>query len=304
MARTNGWPPSYLNSGGSRIPGSGYYQFRLVPDSSWTVYDNDNDEAATANLKYIKIQGGYQFNLNIPWDTLYAGFTPSVGKLIGFDVNVSDNNVNPDYRSQVTWNSPTTNIYADAALWGTIQLQPSGLFSQVLDANAPTMPKNLKDTVVKSKVTLTWDASTDNIVVDKYIVTYGSIDTTLVALKTGNKLTTDKLADGSYTFGVIAVDPSGNKSGKASVKVTISSIDVKSVNSATLTFYPNPATNYINLKDIESSSIVKLYNITGQNVLTTTVQNGRIDISNLNNGLYVIKVENGKNTFVSKMIKE
>jgi hypothetical protein len=298
--RTSGWPPSY-NNNGARIPGNGYFQFRLVPDSSWATYNSG--AATTANLKYAKSQGGYQFTLTIPWDTLYAGFKPTVGKEIGFDVNISDNNVVPDYRSQVTWNSPTTNIYADAALWGTLQFQPSGMFTQVMDNTSPTAPQNLKATENNSKVTLTWDASTDNIVVQQYIIKYGTIADTITALKTDNNYKTGILDDGEYKFSVTAIDLYGNKSSKAAVSVTIGGVDVKSINSTTVAIYPNPASSYITLKNIEPGIVVKFFSVTGQNVLTTTVQGSIIDISSLKNGEYLLKIEDGKQKYITKLIK-
>lgn len=64
-----------------------------------------------------------------------------------------------------------------------------------------------------------------------------------------------------------------------------------------ISVYPNPTQNFINIKLDENVSKFKasLYNAAGQ-VLLTTENRSSIDILNLNNGVYFLKIEpeNGK----------
>jgi hypothetical protein len=85
------------------------------------------------------------------------------------------------------------------------------------DKTAPTAPENLTATVESSTVTLAWDASTDNSRVSGYVVSQDDIVLDTVTAKT---LEVPDLADGTYTFSVVAIDASGNHSA-ASVDATI-----------------------------------------------------------------------------------
>lgn len=69
---------------------------------------------------------------------------------------------------------------------------------------------------------------------------------------------------------------------------------------------PNPFSNYIEVKYLEETS----YNYTVFNYIGALVKNGntvthkRIGVENLVSGVYFLKLENGENTFVYKLIKE
>ncbi|WP_299367306.1 T9SS type A sorting domain-containing protein [Winogradskyella sp.] len=66
-----------------------------------------------------------------------------------------------------------------------------------------------------------------------------------------------------------------------------STLDISEIQSAPISFYPNPATSTITLS--RHNLKVKIYAITGQQVKTSTEQ--RIDISDLKSGVYLIKIE-------------
>jgi hypothetical protein len=59
--------------------------------------------------------------------------------------------------------------------------------------------------------------------------------------------------------------------------------------------YPNPATNQLNiLMDFDTDAVVEVYNLQGQCVAKQQIlagsQNPEINISNFNNGIYLIRV--------------
>jgi len=74
-----------------------------------------------------------------------------------------------------------------------------------------------------------------------------------------------------------------------------STIGVSTVKANELLFFPNPASSSELIRftgDIEDNSVVELYNVVGQLKLTTYLNNGILDISSLNSGLYLVKVGN------------
>lgn len=73
--------------------------------------------------------------------------------------------------------------------------------------------------------------------------------------------------------------------------------------------YPNPATNYVNVKVISQSgdATVSVYNAIGQMVIeptTISTEESKINVSNLPKGVYIVKVVNGKETSNTKIVIE
>jgi hypothetical protein len=68
--------------------------------------------------------------------------------------------------------------------------------------------------------------------------------------------------------------------------------------------YPNPAQNFINIKGISGSERVIISNMTGETVISQSVANDiqNIDISSLNPGIYLIRVDLKNNKIISKKI--
>ena len=81
-------------------------------------------------------------------------------------------------------------------------------------------------------------------------------------------------------------------------------VNVTETNDIVSNIYPNPAKDniIINLKNNESANI-SLFNILGQEVISTISNNNQttIDVSDLNRGLYIVKVKQKGQTFTSKV---
>jgi hypothetical protein len=75
-----------------------------------------------------------------------------------------------------------------------------------------------------------------------------------------------------------------------------------------LDMYPNPAENQINISGFSTSkSTVNVYNMIGALVKTASIGDAKtfsLDISDLNNGVYLIQVENGNEIFTNSFVKE
>jgi arylsulfatase A-like enzyme len=170
------------------------------------------------------------------------------------------------------------------------------------DIEPPSIVSNLHvaDTGIQS-VTLSWNASTDNIGVVAYEIyqanNYLQTTSDTFAIITG-------LNPGTfYAFRVLAVDAAGNKSQIAGVSVATMEETVSSSNSgankvnAAVRIFPNPAHHSVSIIDNEANNIVNIINSQGK-VLYSGYQE-KIDISGLNPGLYLVRV--GLHT--SKLLK-
>lgn len=71
-------------------------------------------------------------------------------------------------------------------------------------------------------------------------------------------------------------------------------------------FYPNPATNVLNIESSLTIEKVAVYNVLGQEVITKNPQSElvTIDVANLQNGVYVVKATIDGNVTTSRLIKE
>ena len=70
-------------------------------------------------------------------------------------------------------------------------------------------------------------------------------------------------------------------------------------------FYPNPATEKLYLKNSNyANSIIMIFDLQGKQVLSKQMDSNPIDISNLEKGIYVVKLVGSENVLITKFIKE
>lgn len=70
--------------------------------------------------------------------------------------------------------------------------------------------------------------------------------------------------------------------------------------------YPNPVTNTLNIQNLDTKTIekVSIYNLIGQLVKTTEGSQKAIDVSDLSNGTYLVKVQTNEGIIDRKIIKQ
>lgn len=78
------------------------------------------------------------------------------------------------------------------------------------------------------------------------------------------------------------------------MKFVDGSNSIDDVESATpVQIYPNPAQNYFVVRGIEGLQSVTVYSMTGARMIETTVEDeGRVDVSSLKTGVYMVKINN------------
>lgn len=100
----------------------------------------------------------------------------------------------------------------------------------------------------------------------------------------------EDLTPGLHRYTVTAVYENGESSpaGPVSVQVTVS---IDENNEVAFVVYPNPAENYVMIESVKEAE-VSIYSINGQMVSSQTISEGTntIDVSNLNAGMYFMKV--------------
>ncbi|WP_029034040.1 T9SS type A sorting domain-containing protein [Salinimicrobium terrae] len=71
-----------------------------------------------------------------------------------------------------------------------------------------------------------------------------------------------------------------------------------------LSIFPNPATGqkvYINTKAGKAKR-VEIYNVLGNNVLSSQLTGNELNISNLEPGVYIMKIQEGKSSATRKLV--
>ncbi len=82
--------------------------------------------------------------------------------------------------------------------------------------------------------------------------------------------------------------------------------DVKKTVKSSISYYPNPAQNVLNYKSSEKVSQITVYNSVGQKIQShrTDSDQGRLDVSALPSGTYIVTGETASGTETFKMIKK
>jgi hypothetical protein len=105
-----------------------------------------------------------------------------------------------------------------------------------------------------------------------------------------------QLADGQYYWSVQAIDQSGVPSVFAEEQ-SFQVGDVTQLNTleAAVQVYPNPATDFVWVKETEAGFSIEIYNISGQLIFQqkATTSQLQLDLSGYSSGNYLIKVNNG-----------
>ena len=84
--------------------------------------------------------------------------------------------------------------------------------------------------------------------------------------------------------------------------------DIAEAGNTGFSIYPNPAKDIINLPTFGETAVVSISDISGKIVYSSEVVqsqiNETIDISFLNTGLYIVRVQTGGKMLIAKLVKE
>jgi len=111
----------------------------------------------------------------------------------------------------------------------------------------------------------------------------------------------------TFSYGEVE-DYTVNVTGNTFVRTETIGEDLADEDPTSLMVYPNPASNYINVKISSGTRVgtISIYNMSGELVKLVDI-NGEerdIDISGIAKGTYIISVEDEKETLVKKFIKQ
>ena len=159
------------------------------------------------------------------------------------------------------------------------------------DTSIPSVPTGLAPGIItQTGVTLSWNASIDNVgVIDYDIYTNGVLVTsvpqtsaTIIGLTKGT----------SYSITVKARDAAGNVSDASNpIQVTTQiNTGTPAIDANSILIYPNPANNWIDIK-VEEHSTISIEDVDGKILLSKTIDQGitRVQLL-LKSGIYFIKI--------------
>ncbi|MCO5267485.1 MAG: T9SS type A sorting domain-containing protein [Brumimicrobium sp.] len=84
-------------------------------------------------------------------------------------------------------------------------------------------------------------------------------------------------------------------------------LDVKNLQKELVKIYPNPAKDFLTISNMQNDDMdVEITNNLGQTILNTKINSNqyKVDIRNLKNGVYFLKLKQGDTIQISKIIKE
>ncbi|AXG68183.1 hypothetical protein KORDIASMS9_00373 [Kordia sp. SMS9] len=129
----------------------------------------------------------------------------------------------------------------------------------------------------------------------------GGLTGTVIYIGTDTSFT-DIYATGNF-YKIYAVDKAFNYSNE--LIVSDATLSINDAETTTFRLYPNPSKGTLNIQTNTIGSVsVNMYDMLGKEVFTANNVTNSIDISNLNNGMYIVKISTNDGSITKKIIKE
>ena len=120
-------------------------------------------------------------------------------------------------------------------------------------------------------------------------------------------LDTEIVGNNLYCYDIYIVKDGNQILSKSTCTKTETLNTVEIVNTINFSIYPNPAREFLIIKSTElsNSTLAIIYDISGKEILSQTINNGesKIRIDMLKNGVYFLKIKNNDKMNVLKFIK-
>lgn len=113
-----------------------------------------------------------------------------------------------------------------------------------------------------------------------------------------------KIAFRYYVTNAGANAPNGDMIGVDALTITTTTLGNDQFgNNQSVNLIPNPATDFIIIENLEINSHLEFYDLTGKKLNSIQISDKKIDISNLSNGTYILKIISDKKIEIKKFIK-
>lgn len=165
----------------------------------------------------------------------------------------------------------------------------------IKDIQPPTTPKNVLWSKVGNNYQLSWTPSTDNIIVHKYEI-YANGNHVKTVLWDNTATVEGLNAETNYTFAVRALDYQGNYSQLSTGLSTRLQVEDFKI-------FPNPVDNFIQIQTSEQDYLTEIWSIDGKKLMICDMNATHINVSGLNQGLYLCSIEKNGNKIFRKFVK-
>ncbi len=288
------------------------YNWQFGGNANWTVVSNDSN-TGSYSAKSGAITDGQQTDLILTAEVLSDGQV-SFYKKVSSESNWDklffyiDNVEKGDWSGNEGWSQVSYPVTAgthtfkwsykkdssvssgsDCAWIDDIQFPPTN----VVLALAPVT--DFEATVNGNTVQLTWTASPDATL---YAIRRNGEP---IANQSGTSYT-DNVEDGIYTYSVVACN-ANNYSSAAYVTVSVGTVGIEDMDMNEFAIYPNPVNSTLNIEGGNAMYSYVMYNGMGQMVANgTAAGNTQINVSDMTNGVYFLRITTGTQVRVEKVV--
>jgi hypothetical protein len=73
---------------------------------------------------------------------------------------------------------------------------------------------------------------------------------------------------------------------------------------SSIEMFPNPANTMLYFRNLTGVASITIIDLQGRELISGTITDGQVDISNLENGIYSVRIEDASHTLIRKLIKQ